>query len=441
MKLFVALIALFFLSNCSFDNKSGIWKSENFNAKKDKNVFSEFKPLSTSIKEFEKIIHLNQNYKFDLPKKIKNYEWVDVFYSKNNNLENFHYNNRDKILFKSKKISKFKVNRSFLYKEKDIFISDSKGNIIVYSINDKKITRKFNFYKKKYKKFFKDLNFILEEDLIYISDNFGYLYAFDYKQNKVIWAKNYKIPFRSNLKIYKNKLILANQANTLFFINKDNGEIIKSFPTEETIIKNNFINNIALNDQNLFFINTYGTLYSLNNQNMNINWFLNLNQSSDLNPSNAFEGTQIVNAGSKLIVSSKDYLYVMDENTGSIIFKKNIPSLMRPIVLKNNLFLITKKNFFICFDLNTGKFIYSYNINQKIADFVNSKKKIASLKTFLIINDKIKIFLNNSFYLDFDINGSLKKIDKLQNKMYSNPIIIDSSILYLNNKNKLLIVD
>ena len=76
----------------------------------------------------------------------------------------------------------------------------------------------------------------------------------------------------------------------MFFINKDNGEIIKSFPTEETIIKNNFINNIALNDQNLFFINTYGTLYSLNNQNMNINWFLNLNQSSDLNPSNAFDG-------------------------------------------------------------------------------------------------------------------------------------------------------
>ncbi len=52
-----------------------------------------------------------------------------------------------------------------------------------------------------------------------------------------------------------------------------------------------------------------------------------------------------------------------------------------------------------------------------------------------------QIFLNNSFFLDFDINGSLEKIDKLQNKMYSNPIIIDSSILYLNNKNKLLIVD
>ena len=43
---------------------------------------------------------------------------------------------------------------------------------------------------------------------------------------------------------------------------------------------------------------------------------------------------------------------------------------MRPIVLKNNLFLITKKNLLICFDLNTGKFIYSYNINQKIADFL-----------------------------------------------------------------------
>ena len=37
------------------------------------------------------------------------------------------------------------------------------------------------------------------------------------KKIKLLWAKNYKIPFRSNLKIYKNKLIAANQNNNLFF--------------------------------------------------------------------------------------------------------------------------------------------------------------------------------------------------------------------------------
>ena len=58
---------------------------------------------------------------------------------------------------------------------------------------------------------------IADGEIIYVSDNIGYLYALDYKNNKILWAKNYKIPFRSNLKILENKLITANQNNNLFF--------------------------------------------------------------------------------------------------------------------------------------------------------------------------------------------------------------------------------
>ena len=101
-----------------------------------------------------------------------------------------------------------------------------------------------------------------------------------------MWAKNYKVPFRSNLKISKNKLIAANQNNDLYFFNKKNGETINFIPTEENIIKNEFVNNIAINKENTFFLNTYGSLYSIDNDSNRINWFINLNQSQDLNPSN-----------------------------------------------------------------------------------------------------------------------------------------------------------
>ena len=80
---------------------------------------------------------------------------------------------------------------------------------------------------------------ILDRDTVYISDNLGYLYAFNYKTKKLVWAKNYKIPFRSNLKLYKDKLIASNQNNNLYYFNKNSGDIIKSIPTEETIIKTN----------------------------------------------------------------------------------------------------------------------------------------------------------------------------------------------------------
>ena len=57
------------------------------------------------------------------------------------------------------------------------------------------------------------------------------------------------------------------------------------------------------------------------------------------------------------------------------------------------------------------------------------------------MNDKIFIFLNNSFVLNFDIIGNLDNIKKLPTKINSNPIIIDGSIIYLDKKNRLSIVN
>ena len=57
------------------------------------------------------------------------------------------------------------------------------------------------------------------------------------------------------------------------------------------------------------------------------------------------------------------------------------------------------------------------------------------------MNDKIFIFLNNSFVLNFDIICNLDNIKKLPTKINSNPIIINGSIIYLDKKNRLSIVN
>ena len=61
---------------------------------------------------------------------------------------------------------------------------------------------------------------IIEKNIVYVADNIGYLYAIDLINNKYLWAKNYKIPFRSNIKIFDDKLITSNQDNILYFFDK-----------------------------------------------------------------------------------------------------------------------------------------------------------------------------------------------------------------------------
>ena len=145
-------------------------------------------------------------------------EWY--FFNIRNNAINLKYRNTNKVTFKSKKITKNKLNEFFLFKNSEVIATDTKGNIIIYSIKKKKINKKFNFYKKNFKRVKKFLNLIVEENTIYVSDNLGYLYAYNYKIDKILWAKNYKIPFRSNLKIIDNKLIASNQNNIIYFLNK-----------------------------------------------------------------------------------------------------------------------------------------------------------------------------------------------------------------------------
>ena len=237
-------------------------------------------------------------------------------------MKNFKYSNEFKLIYKSRKISKYDINQNLLYENDNFITSDTNGNLLIYSVENNNILQKFNFYKKKYKNIKKKLNIIVEENIVYVSDNLGFLYAYDYEKNKIIWAKNFKIPFRSNLKIVKGKLAVANQNNNLYIIDKNSGDNLKLIPTEETIIKNNFINNLSADDENLYFLNTYGSLYCIEIDSNKINWFINLNQSIELNPSNLFFGNQIVIENNKLVVSSNDFTYILDLIMDQLFIKK-----------------------------------------------------------------------------------------------------------------------
>ena len=433
------LIIFFFILGCSFDNKTGIWKNETIiNDKKD--VFKEFKKISASKETFLKTIPFKNNYIFNIPNPTNNFIWNDFFYSPQNNFENFSFNNLNEIFSKSKKLTKNQVNLYKLYEDGNIIINDSKGNIIIYSINEEIIISKFNFYKKKYKKFKKDLNLIIENNIIFAADNLGFIYAYDYKKNKVIWAKNYKIPFSSNFKISKNKLIISNKLNNLYILNKNNGDLIKLIPTENTQIKNEFKNNLSIKNDNLFFLNSFGSLYSVNLNTMRINWFNNFNQSIDLSPSNLFVGNIIVGDEDEIIISNNTDTYFIDLMKGSTNKKFNFTSSIRPVVINRTTFFLTDSNFLIAVNMNEKEIIYSYDIS-KIDEISDQIQKSNIYKDLMIINNKIYIFLKNSYVLNFSLDGQFLGFYKLPSKIKSSPIIIDRSIIYLNNKNKLIILD
>ena len=438
---YLFIIFIFLLSQCSLDNKTGIWKNSSQIDYVKNNRFKDFETLYTEEQTFNEIILPSKNLNIKTGKPILNYEWPDENYQPSNNLENFSYKNLNEIIYKSKRLSRFKANEKILFDGSNIIASDRKGNIIIFSTKTQKIIFKYNFYKKSYKKIKKTLHILYEKEILYISDNLGFFYALNYKTQKLIWAKNYKIPFRSNLKIVKDNIVAANQSNTLFIINKKNGNSVKLIPTEENLLKNEFINSISLYNDQIFYLNTYGSLYSLNTTNFRINWFININQSVDQNATNLFNSNQIINYKNLVIISSDPYLYILNSKTGSTIFKIAISSIDDPIILNDNLFLITKDNLIVCFNLEEAKIIYSVDVGNEIANFLETKQKQINIKHLYLLNSSLFVFLNNSYLVKFDLNGRIKGIDKLKAKLATNPIFINQSILFLDKNNKLVILN
>ena len=443
MRIFLIVILIIISSHCSFDNKTGIWNNTRQNEadfKREKR-FKDFETLYSKEKSFDKIIAPPIDLRISLDSVKTSNTWTDEFYQDTNNLDNFSYKNLNELLLKSSKLTRSKLNSRIYFDGTNVVAADQKGNIIVYSLEQDGVVLNYNFYKKKFKKIKKKLSIILKKNTIYVVDNIGYFYALDYKNSKLIWAINNKVPFRSNLKVLGNKILASDQNNVLHVIDKNTGDKLKKIPTEETILKNDFKNSLAVNNNSVVYLNTYGSLYSFDNENLRINWFRNLNQSLDLNPTNLFFSNPVILYEDKVIISSDPYLYVLNSNNGATIFKTSITSITNPVISNHNLFLITKDNLLVCLNLKTGKIIYSIDIVNEIANFLQTKKNSINIQSLSLLNDKLFIILKNSYVVKFKVDGIINEITKLPSKIISFPIFVNESIIFVNKKNKLTVLN
>lgn len=434
------LIIFFFIFACSFDNKTGIWEDENSikEIKKKDDTFKGFKNLNSNKEVFNEIINPKKNFQFFSEPKILN-EWNDEFdYEKI--INNFSFKEKNVKVYKGKKLSRSPLSKSLLYKNGNIFASDQKGNLIIYSVENNSILQKFNFYKKKYKSLKKIINILIEGNTIFISDNIGYIYAYNYLEKKILWAKRNSVPFRSNLKIFNNYLISADQNNNLIFFNKKNGEQIKKIPTEKSKYNGKFVNYVNYKNENIYFLNTFGSLYSIS-KDLNINWFLNLNKAVETNANNIFYSNNILVNNNEIYVLTNDQFYIINGENGLILYKNNFSSKLSPVIYENYIFLLNENNFLILMDRKNKEIIYSLDLNNRLKENILKKRfKFDPLK-FKIVNNNLFIFLKDSNLLKLELSGNLKEIVDINSKINSNILFINNSIFFLNSRKKLIILD
>tara|TARA_B100001093_G_scaffold457106_1_gene468604 strand:- start:184 stop:1560 length:1377 start_codon:yes stop_codon:yes gene_type:complete len=453
-KLFLILI-ITIASSCSFDNKTGIWQDASdipVNNQVTKTILDSkpnqrYEDIFIEDETFneEKEATTFSNVKIEEPTRITN--WLQEYATPSNNVSNFSYSDNRILLYKSSKLSNFlsskkNLNKKIIFHKNNFISHDDKGKIFIFSISLNKKIFEFDFYKRNFKKFNKKINFIVNDNILYAADNLGYIYAINLDKKSLIWAKNYGIPFRSNLKFVDNQIILANQDNVIYSISSKTGEKNWQFATSLTFLKSDFINNFAIDlaKKNIFFLNTSGELFSINYLTKKINWVLNFkNLILAGNATEIFFSKPLVVKNNDLIVTTEKAILSYNSQRGSKNWDFTAEPVSRPIMTLKNTYAMLKNDLLICLDSLTGEVIWSKNIFNSIK---NNKiiNKFGSIIDFKIANSEINVYSENGFVLRFDpSNGNLNSQNRISKKgIISEVFFLDDNMFFIDSNNKLL---
>ena len=432
------LFLIIFLNNCSFDNKTGIWTGSDQVVKKNKedinqNIEFIFKKQSNIIKKKE--LSVDEPLEIDEPTSY--YEWSQSYQNKFNYINNVSFSNNGNYK-KLSKISKSEVNKNILIYNNNLFYSDYKGNIGVFSLSKNQLIFKYNFYKKKIKKTKKDIKLIIKDDIIIAADNFGYIYSINYKKNKILWAKNLLIPFRSNLKIINETIFLSDEKNKIILIDIKNGTKIDELFTQPSKTVSKYESNFAIDrNNNLLFLSTSGTLYSLNLiNNKRINWIQNFKPENEI----IFNANPIIISNDQILISTNNNISLLNIN-GVRIWDLNIKSKIAPVISGNTIFTVNKDNFLVFIEKDTGQIIYSKNIHSLLAkDFKKSfQRKIKKIDQLYLINNKLLLITENSYFIEINIKNiiNVNSIKKNPFKIFSHIIFLKDEMLFIDKSNRI----
>ena len=443
IKYFIIIFVLIFLSNCSFDNKTGIWSG----SKKEKERLAEIERQQKNIletvkvyssdKDFKKEISATAQAKLTLPQKKNSWKMSG------SNLQNFTINNElngIKTTFLKKKIGKNKFSISKLIAspiilEDNIIFSDDKGNIFNINNQGKKKWKK-NVYKKIYKKIYKNLTFTIYKNKVYVADNVGFLYALDLKNGNLLWLKNQGVSFRSKIKIYENKIFLVDQDNRIFCFNAETGSKIWDIRSISTFIKSQGYLGLAISKNgSLFTLNSSGDLIKINSNTGQTYWSLNTTGLMAATDNDFFLSSDVVIAGEDMFFGTKNSLASYNIESGYINWIREINTTNSPIINLNNVFVITDNGFFINLEKDTGKILWATNILK----ILKRKKQNTKITGFILGSDKIyATSLNGYLIVSSATTGKVERFKKIGETITAPPIINNGSLYILTENSRII---
>ena len=417
----VLFLIILLITNCSLDNKSGIWtKSEKIKVEKKLIISELFKKEESLSKEF------NSNVKIQLKSYLSNNSFLNNL-SNNNGRVNYNGNLKSLSKFKYSTIDNFdELEPEIVFEGNNIIFFDNKGSILKFDQFSKLIWKK-NYYKKTEKKQKPILSFANNQKTLVIVDNIAKYYAINIKTGELLWSKRNSAPFNSQIKIYKDKFFVTDFDNVLKCFSIKDGKELWNVKTETTFIKSQKKLSLVILRGKVYFNNSIGDISAVDVNSGNLIWQTPTQSSSIYESAFLLKTSDLVaNDESILLSNNKNEFFSINANTGVLNWKQKINSNLRPTIVDNLIFTVTMEGFLVVVENSTGNIIRITNVFDRF-----KKKKKSKIKPvgFIVGASNIYLTTDNGRLIIIDIlSGKSSLILKIDNEKISRPFILNKNL-------------
>ncbi|MDC0428154.1 PQQ-binding-like beta-propeller repeat protein [Candidatus Pelagibacter sp.] len=421
IRLFLLILTLFFLSNCSLKEGPGLWnkKEKIENQKKIKKLFSKEKKIITEF---------NPELKLDTSEIIFNNDIADN--QNDTGAQNYKGLNEKINTFKFSTIKDTnQLNYKPIFLDEGLIFFDNKGTIIRYDGNGKVIWKK-NIYSKSEKKLNPKLFFALDGENLLVTDNLAKYYSVNINYGELNWSKNNMYPFNSEIKITENMLFAVDYKNTLRAFNVSDGSELWNFQTENSFTISDTINSLIVVNNLVIFSSSIGDITAVDIENGLITWQLPTQSTNIINESYKFRNSKLVSDKKSIIFSNnKDEFYSIDIKTGVANWINEVSSSVTPILIGNLIFTVSNEGYLHVIEKNNGNII-------RITDLYKNykEKKRADIKPIGFVIGNRNLYLTNSdgqmLVVDLVTGKSIYNI-KVANSFVSKPFISNENLFVI----------
>ena len=415
------------LISCSLNPNSKFWT-------KEKKILLDKSSIEVQISQNKKILNeFNSNFKISLPKTSK--KFTNHLLNNDGHVD-FEGNLQNMSKYNFKKIKLFtNFEPEILMEKNHLFYFDNNGSIIKFD-EDSNLLWKKNHYSKFDKKLQPILFFGSNQNDLFVIDSIANYYAINKNTGDLKWKKRHTSSFNSQVKIFEDKALVIDMENSLRCISIENGEILWTIKTEESLLRSQKKQSLIINKNFVYFSNSVGDVTAVNIKNGEITWQTPTQSSISFGSTFFLKSSDLISDGNSIFFSNNNnQFFSIDLLTGTINWKQDISSELRSALIGNFIITITDDGLLVVLKKDTGEII---RVNSIFKNIKNKKKKNFKPVGFLIGKHHIFLTTHNGRICVINFKeGKIEKMLKLDKNKLQRPIYLNKHI-YIAKDNSII---